>query len=191
MRTILTTAAVTLLVTAGLGGLVGAEGHEVTIFGCHHKENGKLRVVATPDACLPEEVAISWNAVGPAGPPGEPGEPGEAGPAGPAGPPGDFTGVFTSPNGEYSIAVADDGISMVGPSGAILLDGSGVTVSGIQVSLDADTLLEASGGSLTEIDGGTIALNGGCAPVARLGDPVSGDPGGGQILDGSSTVLTC
>jgi hypothetical protein len=38
--------------------------------GCYKKINGQLRIVNDAAQCLPSEVAVSWNIVGPAGPSG-------------------------------------------------------------------------------------------------------------------------
>jgi hypothetical protein len=40
------------------------------IYGCYKKINGQLRIVSSPSQCLPSEVSISWNMVGPPGPQG-------------------------------------------------------------------------------------------------------------------------
>jgi hypothetical protein len=84
--------AVVVSVIALLGGLgvaSAATGATTTVIrGCYSPSGGALRIT---DTCRPGEVAISWNAegpAGPAGPVGPAGPPGSAGAAGPAGPPG-------------------------------------------------------------------------------------------------------
>ncbi|MGE5237484.1 MAG: hypothetical protein ACM3ON_01640 [Chloroflexota bacterium] len=49
---------------------------------CYKRDNGQVRVIDGAQGCLPSEVFISWNAVGPQGPAGEQGLPGPAGAAG-------------------------------------------------------------------------------------------------------------
>lgn len=46
-------------------------------------------------------------------------------------------------------------------------------------------------GTSVNIVGTTINLNGGCHPVARVGDQVAGGPSAGTIQTGSTTVLSC
>jgi hypothetical protein len=40
------------------------------IYACYKKINGQLRIVSDPSKCLPSEVSVSWNMVGPPGPQG-------------------------------------------------------------------------------------------------------------------------
>jgi hypothetical protein len=115
-----------------------------------------------------------------------------------------FSGTFTSPNGEYSISVADTGITIAhGTHVRIALTGDDLDVragSGIQLrSGDAATLeagagltlkggsnVAIDGGAMTSVDsGGVVQLgSGSCLPVARFTDPVSSS----QIVGGSATV---
>jgi hypothetical protein len=122
------------------------------ISACYQSNNGQLRVI-DPDAgqgCLSSEVPLAWSQVGPqgpagpagatgasgpAGPSGPPGAAGPAGPVGPAGPAGVFSGVLSSPNGLYSIAVADDGITLTGPVQSIQLTGAEIVVSGVDLDI--------------------------------------------------------
>jgi hypothetical protein len=88
-----------------------------------------------------------------------------------------FSGTFKSPNGLFSVSVTDQGIKLQGPGGTISLSGGNVAVNS-----------------------GLIALNPtGCAPAARVGDPVTvngfASPMGGPVLSqgtlgpiGSNTV---
>ena len=70
------------------------------INGCYQKNKGQLRVLAKKERCLPSEVPISWNIVGPRGPIGLTGQQGpigltgQQGPTGPTGPQGP-TGVLS------------------------------------------------------------------------------------------------
>lgn len=50
-----------------------------TIYGCYKKNDGQLRIVKQASQCLPSEVPISWNKVGPSGSPGAPGPQGARG----------------------------------------------------------------------------------------------------------------
>jgi hypothetical protein len=116
------------------------------ISACYQSINGQLRVIdrEAGQSCLPSEVPLAWNQVGPqgpagatgaTGPAGPSGPPGAAGPAGPAGPAGVFSGVLSSPNGLYSIAVADDGITLTGPVQSIQLVGAEIVVSGVDLDI--------------------------------------------------------
>jgi hypothetical protein len=116
---------------------------------CYLTNNGQLRVIDVDagQTCLPSELPLAWNqvgptgpvgptgATGPAGPAGPTGMQGPTGPAGPAGPPGVFGGVLCSQNGRYSIAVANDGITLQGPVQSIQLTGTGVVVTGVDLEL--------------------------------------------------------
>src|SRR4051794_33052401 len=57
-----------------------------------------------------------------------------------------FSGTFTSPNGNYSIAVDDDGISLHGPGGTSLL------VHGTDISITADQNLQISTGNMFNVN---------------------------------------
>ncbi len=52
------------------------------IYACVQKNNGQTRIVAAVGNCLPSEVAVSWNKVGPQGDPGPKGDNGVVGPKG-------------------------------------------------------------------------------------------------------------
>jgi hypothetical protein len=130
-----------------------------------------------------------------------------------------FSGTFTSPNGQYTLSVADSGVTITGPSHAIVtLTGAGVTVRGDVVNVKADTTatiesggavslkgqstasIESSGSAslqasdTTTIKGSHVAVNGGssCAPSARLGDQTHGvaPPGGGDVAGQITTGST-
>src|SRR5437870_976107 len=57
------------------------------IFACVNP-SGLTRIVASTQACLPNETRATWDVTGPQGPAGSAGPQGPAGPAGPAGAPG-------------------------------------------------------------------------------------------------------
>jgi hypothetical protein len=94
------------------------------------------------------------------------------------------TPTIRSPNGDYSIVVANDGITLDGPGGSVEIGAAGIAVKGTgNVQVQAPLVrLCGSGGR----------------PVARQNDPVVGSVGGGggplvggQIAQGSPTVLAC
>lgn len=82
-----------------------------------------------------------------------------------------FDGTFASPNGQYAIAVADDGVSITGPGGThITLTGTGISIqsstavdvrAGTSLSLRGDTTatLRAAGAATVQA-GGTLTLLG-------------------------------
>ncbi len=151
--------------------------------------------------CTSLENQLGWNKQGQAGPPGAkgdagatgpqgavgakglPGLPGTKGPSGGTGeqgdpgPDGDFTGVYTSPNGIFRLSVTDAGIRLDSPGGRFKLD------SGLDIS---------SFGTL-QLQAGQIRLNG-CTPVALVGGQTVGgligvDPAGNPIFGGLATIL--
>jgi hypothetical protein len=124
-----------------------------------------------------------------------------------------FDGTFTSPNGRFTLTVADTGVSIVGPdssvslpaAGGIVIDASKETttvggdrtesVGGGSDSLDVsgnrtehvDGALDISSAGTASIVGTFLQLNGGsssCKPAVRLGDSVSSS----VIVGGSPTV---
>lgn len=112
---------------------------------------------------------------------------------------GTFTGHFESPNGQYSIDVADSGIALLGPNGMVHVNSSGITLnSGTVLSLKssgsaelkANGGLNVQGGATTSVSGSLIQLNGCNRHLAGLGDLVQVDPdsGSGNIIQGSPTV---
>jgi hypothetical protein len=90
--------------------------------------------------------------------------------AGLQGPAGSFNGTYQSPNGSYSLVVANDGIVMTGPSGTIRLRDTGVELAiNRSVSVNAaqaltlqagSTGLLKAGGALTVEAGGQLRLKG-------------------------------
>jgi len=97
-----------------------------TINACYNKVNGIARVVSAGSACLPFEIAVSWNVQGPAGPQGPIGPAGATGPAGPQGPAGS-TGAAGAigPQGPIGPAGATGPAGPLGPTG--LTGPAGVT----------------------------------------------------------------
>jgi hypothetical protein len=112
VATLLVGGAAAAIVASGAGGTDGN-----TINGCVG-DQGKLRVVSGPGACMQNETPIHWNVTGPAGakgdvgPAGPTGEPGPAGPKGDPGPTGAVGG--TGPAGSTG-PVGD--VGPVGPAG--------------------------------------------------------------------------
>lgn len=115
------------------------------------------------------------------------------------------TAAITSPNGAFSLSVTDAGIELAGPAGLVRIDQNGVRVvssgaapvvletgTGNSLTLAAGTVTLATSGTL-DLRGTFVKLNGGCRPIARLGDDVVVTPGSdvGVIATGSTTVLSC
>lgn len=245
-------AGVALVALVSAGDLTGQEvpPEPETYHACYVPLTGtiyRIKAPRTRPACAStSHVAFSWNQEGPVGPKGEPGDPAE------------FSGTLTSPDGNYSLAITNDGILLDGPSGSVSIDEFGVSIladsgkvtvvaaddfvmsagrdatlkatndltikaaanpgipmgnlilSGVEARIEAArSLFVESGGALdltsavgTHIDAGLgltldaagplrltgslLSLNGGCKPVARVGDHVTG-----TILTGSPTVLSC
>ena len=160
-RRLIRTAALCTAVLAGAAGVAYgtssfASSTQATsvIQACENPGNGNLRVVANAATdCHANETALTWNVVGPQGPQGLPGPKGDTGDTGPA---GNFTGVFRSPNGDYSLTVSDTGIELRGPNGRVTLNDGGIDVkSALNLTLEGGTdALVKSGTSLT-LNGGT------------------------------------
>ena len=156
-----------------------------TIDACFQPAKGTLYIVgggSARDGCQPNDVPISWNARGPAGQDGADG----VGVTSAALAPGDdaacplggsrftsatgvsyacnggFTGVSTSPNGSYSIALTDTGIALHGPNAQVDLNGSGIAIaSGTGLNLDAGTTMTIrSSGTITVDGAGLVRITG-------------------------------
>ena len=212
------TLAIVVALAAAAGSAFVAYGDEPgdTYYGCLSRGGSLSRIAvnpADPPDCPSNQTLISWNQqgqpgpegpIGPVGPQGEQGEQGPIGPegpegaqgaqgadgpTGPQGPAGDFTGVFTSPNGLYSISVTNDGIALTGPGSEIELTGNTVNVSGHLVTIESS--------ALTSINGTMLSLNchgSGGLPVARVNDQImlpAFDALFGIITTGSNTVFAC
>ena len=62
---VLAAAALSACAAVGSAALTGDA--DTVIQACKHKVTGRLRAVASADACRTSETSISWNAQGPAG----------------------------------------------------------------------------------------------------------------------------
>src|SRR4029077_20332326 len=111
-----------VVAAAGQVGLIGSDG---VIHACVTAD-GDLRLVEAGSPCRTSpsaqrnETPLSWNqsgAQGATGPAGPAGATGASGPNGATGASGTFAGTFTSPNGQFSISVTDQGIVLHGPKG--------------------------------------------------------------------------
>jgi len=135
---------------------------------------------------------VAYVCNGATGADGQPGQPGKDG--------APFNGTFTSPNGQFTLTVADGGVTIAGPDSSISLPAAGGIV--INASKESTTV----GGDRTESVGGSDSLDvrgnrtehvsaslsiassasasivasflrlndaSSCAPAARAGDPVS------------------
>jgi hypothetical protein len=102
---------------------------------------------------------------------------------------------LTSPNGDYEIAVTDDGITWKGPGGSISVTPGGVTVK-------SNTQLPIQGAAALSLEAAQVRLCGGSGgrQLARVGDFVSAGPiitpagpvpQPGPIVQGSPKVLAC
>ena len=235
-RVVSLTFVLVLLLSAGSAYVVFGDNHDVVVYACL-TPGGQLRDVTTdgPPDCAGNNTLISWNQtgpqgeIGPTGPQGEPGpegpegdqgEPGPEGPKGDQGEPGTFSGTFVSANGDFSISVTDEGISLSGPYNEIVLNNNSMSMSndlgeiefdslgrirlkGFEVDVEGLNDVEVRAGNSLKLQAAANAslsgsiVNLGCpagvSPVARVGDPVLVDPNGGAgaILGGSSTVLAC
>jgi hypothetical protein len=179
------TARVAAVVVAALAGSAGISyatvrttAADALIRGCYANRLGTLRVLEGTAQCTRRETPIWWNQQGPEGPTGPAGPEGPRGPQGPQGPSGTFNGTFTSPNGQYSITVGDDGIELSGPNAGVRIGATEAVVSG------ATARVEALG--VAELRGAVVMLNGCHTPVARVGDRV--DATAGVVITGSATV---
>ncbi len=180
-----------------------------------------VAIGSAPAKDCKRDVQITWSQTGPQGvpgPQGPEGPEGSQGEAGPQGAPGSLpdsacavgsyvTGItggqlvcspvtsMVSPNGQFSVTVTDTGIVLKSATF------SEINIGPVEISVDS-LLTTIDSGISTNIRGGIVQLgSGGCAPTARVTDPVlvSGTtpPAGaplvlqGSILFGSPTVLTC
>jgi hypothetical protein len=207
---------------------------------CFKPSNGTLYLLGEGSGrteCQPGDIPISWSTTGVNGEDGvsvtsEPLSPGED----PACPNGgskftavngvtyacngsdgqdgqdgeDFSGTFTSPNGQYKLVVDDTTARLEGPLARVQIVGNGVQVEGpfarlrlltteaslnsqAQLTLQAQSLFSASG-ALTSIGGTPILLNGSGCGLLRPTDvvPAVGSDGGQILLNpgGSPSVRT-
>ncbi len=117
-----------------------------------------------------------------------------------------FSGTFTSPNGQYSIAVTDAGVTITGAGNTVGVSSTGVRVDthgggSVTVMSDTNLTLRAGGGGTLEssspltVRGSTVNINAGgsCLQAARTGDFVHGTATSAgdvsaSIIGGSSSV---
>ncbi|MGH2933317.1 MAG: hypothetical protein ACRDL2_02210 [Gaiellaceae bacterium] len=175
---------------------------------CENPGNGNLLVVANNGTnCHANETALTWNVVGPqgvqgpkgdtgaSGPQGDPGPKGDTGDTGLQGPAGTFNGTFTSPNGAYSLSVTDNGITVKGPTGQLVLNGAGVDLkSASDLTLEASATITVRGGSIVSLRAGALLqLNGCSSPLPIVGSLVDlshgVSTGVGAPLAGFGTIL--
>jgi hypothetical protein len=85
-----------------------------------------------------------------------------------------FAGTFTSPNGKFSMSVADDGVQIVGPDSKIVLPGTGgVTVTSAgTVAVTGNELHTVAGNESVTIQGNRSESVGGVASTAVGGNRV-------------------
>lgn len=175
-------AAGALLVAAALGGRAAyASLAGDTITACFKPSNGTLYLIGGESGrtgCQPGDIPISWNAQGlqgPPGPPGPKGDKGDPGEKGDKGDPGTFTGTFASPNGQYLLTVADDGIRLTGPEASLRLVGSGIEVdsAGALTLAAATGLTLQAGAGLTASAGGALTLDAGTGVSVASGGPLT------------------
>jgi uncharacterized protein involved in type VI secretion and phage assembly len=116
-----------------------------------------------------------------------------------ADPPVGSPGGLTSPNGLFSIRVADSGIVLRGPNVVVQLNATQLVVNAEdtlvasvnQTSVSSGGQTSMISGGSTNINGTVIRLNGsGCPPIARVGDLVQFREFG-TIITGSPTVTSC
>lgn len=163
---------------------------------CMLKNVGTIRIIDPErQRCSSSlEVEITFNKQGPTGDPGPTGPPGPPGRDGRDGTP--FSGTFTSPNGQYSLSVADTGIVIAGPSSRVKLTSAGLElesagdltlVSGSGLTAQAGTAMSLqSGSSLTAQAGSTLSLAG----AGSVSTMSLGNSGVGVQTDKSLTFLS-
>jgi Collagen triple helix repeat (20 copies) len=101
------------------------------------------------------------------------------------------TDIGVRSNGGMSVQAGTD-LSLRGGLTATLdgAVGSTVRTSGVlDLKGGAQTLVESTG--IVTLNGPLVTVNGGCLPVARLGDPVAVSGSSGNITGGTTSFLTC
>jgi hypothetical protein len=169
------------VITALVGGigLAAIPGPGGVIQGCYDS-GGNVKVVeALP--CPRNYTPFQWNQQGEPGAQGEPGQPGPPGASGADGTP--FDGTFTSPNGEYSLSVTNDGITLAhGSDAAIQLAGSGITV-------ETDGPLELTVGTNAAVSvGGSLSMQSGGASSLGSGSTFTVDADGNLTVQSSRSI---
>lgn len=176
----------TAFATGAVSSIVGPNG---MINGCYKAtageddpSKGHLRVIPAGEACKSNELAIQWNQQGPMGDQGPQGETGPIGPQGPKGdegPAGTFAGSFSSPNGQFSIAVTDTGIELKGPAASVK-----VGAGSAELATPSGSVRVTGAGSA--IQGTMVTLNGCGMPIARMNDSIEGSWMGSHGLIGGA-----
>lgn len=88
-----------------------------------------------------------------------------------------------------TVEVLAGALGIVSDVSTTITSGATTTIeSGTHTNVSSGATTNMLSGDATNITGAGIALNGGCLPVARAGDPVSSS---GQIGSGSPTVRSC
>jgi len=159
MKRAANTAVIALLALVALAGASAAVPSSVTaaglIYACVNNSSGTIHVVSETGACSNNEVRLVWANQDQVGALQQAVATLQAqiAAAGHA---------LTSPNGQYSVGVADDGIVLEGPGVSIRLDAGDpasptptVTVSGTDVFVVADKTTQVMSGTDTRIRSGT------------------------------------
>ena len=138
-----------------------------------------------------------WDLMASAGASGEQGPPGTQGKTGPA---GSFTGTYTSPDGRFTLAVTNTDITLKGPGADVVVAANSVNARADATSTFKGTTTEVRADGTLRVAGGIVKLGGtsGCAPVAKVGDTVTGQTAigavnliNGKIAAGSPAILVC
>jgi hypothetical protein len=99
----------------------------------------------------------------------------------------DGSGVAVASTGDLTVN-AGNNLSANGLNSVSVESGSGTSLNtgtGLQVQAsDGDVQVSGLG---VDVSAGSVALNGSCEPVARMGDSVTS----GSIVSGSPTVSAC
>jgi hypothetical protein len=132
--------------------------------------------------CTNVETKFTFNQQGQQGAPGLPGAPGKDGAPGADGKDGKdgqpFSGTFTSPNGRFSITVADTGIKLGGPSNSIELKPDGTIETRTATSFNL-----TSGGATKLVAGTSLDLQSGGATSLLAGSSLSATSAASTTLD--------
>jgi hypothetical protein len=128
------------LVTASAGFAVGAAwaGHAAdanAITACADKGNGSLYLLdrgKKKDGCEKGDTTVTWAITGPQGPQGLQGVPGTPGAKGDPGAAGSIARAV-SKNGIYTVSFGNQGFTVKGPQGKLIVDSQGahvITIAG-------------------------------------------------------------
>jgi uncharacterized protein (DUF2345 family) len=93
------------------------------------------------------------------------------------------TGTFTSPSGQFSIAVTDTGITIAGPLNSIKLESDG------SIKVEAGSSLGARAGALVQVDAGTsLDVRAGSSAKLDAGTSLDLKAGGTATLEAAAKV---